>query len=175
MDSPGRVMYDFHTAQNEKNQQKTRKEGIGEAQITKRFYLADARFLVGLEGADAAFLRQLEAALRDPVWTLCLGRKSFPLSEPPYLPDGSLYAGPLEEALQRVTWLVRSRPRAWQSPEAEILRCVLEAPDGDSVQMDAPRDFSARQFDLRRLKQSSVPAGELPKYGPEGKPCISRD
>src|SRR5579862_7115194 len=89
VDAPGRAMRDYHTAQNVLRAG----GGLAETVLSTRHYLADARFLVGMEGTEVAFLEQLEAALHNPVWTLCLGRKSFPLSEPPYLPDGSIYAG----------------------------------------------------------------------------------
>ena len=49
--------------------------------VSRRFYLADAAFLVGLEGDDRTLLEKTHAALRDPVWPLALGRKSYVPSE----------------------------------------------------------------------------------------------
>ncbi|MBU1405405.1 MAG: type I-E CRISPR-associated protein Cas5/CasD, partial [Proteobacteria bacterium] len=51
---------------------KPSKDGV----VSQRFYLADAAFLVGLEGDDRVFLEKVHAALRNPVWPLALGRKS---------------------------------------------------------------------------------------------------
>ena len=66
--------------------------------VSPRYYLADACFLVGLEGEDEPLLRQLHQALRQPVWPLALGRKSFAPAGPVYLPDG-LVMQPLQAAL----------------------------------------------------------------------------
>jgi len=46
--------------------------------ISPRYYLADAAFLVGLEGDDRDLLERIQSALRAPVWPLALGRKAFP-------------------------------------------------------------------------------------------------
>lgn len=167
IDAPGRVMTDYHTAQ----EVLRAGGGIAPTVQSRRRYLADARFLVGLEGEDVAFLGQLERRLREPVWTLYLGRKSFPLSEPPYLPDGSLFAGRLEEAFAHVSWLAQRRRQS----QSEPLRCMIESATGEIVQMDAPRNFASRQFDLRRVTQNQVRVQDLPSCGSEGKPCISHD
>ena len=75
-------MRDYHTAQNVRRADPTK--GTQDTVLSERFYLADADFLVGLEG-DPAFLDMLDAALRRPVWPLFLGRKAFvptlPVSE----------------------------------------------------------------------------------------------
>jgi CRISPR system Cascade subunit CasD len=158
VDAPGRVMVDFHTAQNVLKAS----GGLQETVISNRFYLADARFMVGLESASLNLLRELETALRDPAWTLCLGRKSFPLAQPPYLPDDhdSLRLNTrLEDALQAAPWFrLRSRER----PPASV-RCVIEredssdgptTADGNAVVMtmgDLPLDFENRHFGLRRV------------------------
>ena len=44
--------------------------------VSPRHYLADADFLVGLEG-PLPLLRQIEEALNNPAWPLSLGRKSY--------------------------------------------------------------------------------------------------
>ena len=67
-------MRDYHTAQNVRRADTTKTPQ--ETVLSERFYLADADFLVGLEG-ERAFLERLDAALRSPVWVLSLGRKSF--------------------------------------------------------------------------------------------------
>lgn len=150
-DAPGRAATDFHTAQNV-----LRAGGSGTTTVTsRRHFLADARFLCGLEGEDLAFLRQLEIALHDPVWPLSLGRKSFPLTVPPFLPNGSVREQmTLEDAFQREPCL--ARPPRWQSPPFDDLRLVLETPDGPVMQQDLPEDFGARRFGLRRLRVTTV-------------------
>ena len=44
--------------------------------VSNRYYLADADFLVGLEG-EQEVLDAIRAALSNPRWPLFLGRKSF--------------------------------------------------------------------------------------------------
>ncbi len=150
-DAPGRAATDFHTAQN------VAKAGGGPTSTvtSRRHYLADARFLCGLEGADLALLHAIEAALKNPVWPLSLGRNSFPLTCPPYLQDGSVRQDmDLEKAFASVKWL--AHPRPWDERPAR-LRLVLEEPDGEVVQSDVPEDYAARRFGLRRLRVTTTP------------------
>lgn len=143
-DAPGRVATDFHTAQNV-----LRAGGSGTTTVTsRRHYIADARFLCGLEGENLALLRHIEDFLKDPVWPLSLGRRSFPLTLPPFLPGGSVRENvELKKALEEEPWRRLSR---WERPPVD-LRLVLETPDGPVVQQDAPEDFALRRFGLRRL------------------------
>lgn len=153
VDAPGRVMVDFHTAQNVLRAN----GGIQETVISNRFYLADARFMVGLESANLNLLSELEIALRDPGWTLCLGRKSFPLAQPPYLPHGydSLRRNTgLEDALLTTPWF-----RLWRGEKRPgTLRLLVEKGeeglDSSALVMtlgDNPLDFETRRFGLRRV------------------------
>lgn len=158
VDADGRAMVDFHTAQ-----EVIRAGGGGTSSVTsRRHFLADARFLAGLEGTDAdlPLLREIEAALRNPRWPLALGRKSFPLTLPPYLPEGSLREGlSLGEALSAEPWRVLTEGERNRPPAR--LRLVLEdAEHGTAVQADQPRDFAGRSFGLRRLKATSCPVRE---------------
>ena len=61
------------------------KDGV----VSQRFYLADAAFLVVLEGEDRALLERTHAALHNPVWPLALGRKSYVPSEPIWIENGA--------------------------------------------------------------------------------------
>lgn len=65
MDQPGTVMRDFHTAS----------FGKGHTQVTHRYYLGDAAFLVVLDGPED-LLSRIDAALRAPLRLLSLGRRS---------------------------------------------------------------------------------------------------
>lgn len=158
VDAPGRVMTDYHTAQ-----QVIRASGGGTSAVTsRRHYLADAHFLAGLEGEDAAFLGSLETALRSPVWPLSLGRKSFPLTLPPYLPDGSVREGvPLETALGREAWRPLLPLRPWEAAPTQ-LRVIVEASDGEAVQADRPLSFAGRRFGLRRSHTHILSGEHLP-------------
>ena len=123
--------------------------------VSPRYYLADAVFLVGLEGADIDLLERAHAAVRTPVWPLALGRKSFVPSQPVYLPGGVVET-PLEESLCKWPLL----------PEGAIvpggaLRGVLEDACEGSIRLDQPvAPFAARRFGPRFVKSVSlIPGG----------------
>lgn len=160
VDAPGRVMTDYQTAQ-----RVARAGGGSLANVTsRRHYLADARFLAGVCGHDAALLTQIEAALHDPVWPLALGRKAFALSLPPFLPGGSLRrALGLEAALSGESWLARSPwPAGRREKPPEMLRLLIEDAAGEAAMADQPLDFAARRFGLRRVRTRFIPSADLP-------------
>ncbi len=150
VDQEGSVAYDYHTAMDV-----LRADGSGtkDAEVSRRYYLADARFLVGLESEDLGLLRKLYTALRDPHWPLYLGRKAFVPGEPVWLPDGLRPHQSLMQALQTFPWLGPD----WQEPENE-LRLVLEQEDGPEVRNDQPISFAMRRFAPRRLRVTFAPA-----------------
>ena len=135
------------------------------AVLSNRHYLADADFLVGLESEDVAFLEQLEAALREPVWQLSLGRKSFLPSVPISLPNpGGLRDAPLREALELEPWPLQ--PRAWRpfrNESARRLRLVLETDFSGAPRPETRSDqplgaaFQERTFGLRPVLQDFTP------------------
>lgn len=118
--------------------------------MTWREYLADASFLVGLEG-EGELLRGLHRALANPARPLYLGRRGCLPSPPPYLPDG-LLPFPLEEALGY--WLAgRNLPRP--------VPLYLEGERGEVV-VDVPMDFAGRALAPRRVARATW----LPEEGP---------
>jgi len=116
IDAPGSVQVDYHTVGGTQHADGTNRNGdpYGVAEIggknrrtavTHRYYLADARFLVGLESGNYAFLEMLERALDSPRWPLSLGRRAFVPGEPIRLPDAppwgpGLQRGPVESVLK---------------------------------------------------------------------------
>lgn len=116
-----------------------------------RSYLADAAFLVGLESEDAAWLEQLQTALRRPVWPLFLGRKAFPPAEPIAFPEDALLPGDLSSVLAHAP-RIRSDPRSLDPRKR--MRALLEDPEGPIVRMDQPLSFAnrRRRFGLRRVR-----------------------
>ena len=154
-DQEGRVALDYHTAQN------VWREGADAGTVvSNRYYLADARFLVGLECEDRAWLEALEAALRDPRWPLFLGRKSFTPSVPVALSSSGLREGDCESVLRSAPWYVFSRQEQKRETEkqarqeAASLRLVLETkePAHGVAKNDVPRDFARRNFGVRYLR-----------------------
>jgi CRISPR system Cascade subunit CasD len=124
----------------------------GRTVVSPRFYLADAVFLVGLEGGDLDWLTRLHQALKQPVWPLALGRKSFVPASPVYLPDG-LVDQPLEQALQSYASIHHPRP-------AGRLRLVLENHREGKVRLDQPvAPFAQRRFGPRFVITTDCIAG----------------
>ena len=106
-DREGIVARDFHTAQ----QVLKASGGIKNTEPSNRYYLADAAFLVGLEGDDLTLLQSIHAALRDPVWPLYLGRKAFVPGEPVWREDGLQPDTDLRAALATVSLATAPRSK----------------------------------------------------------------
>lgn len=130
---------------------KPSKDGV----VSQRFYLADAAFLVGLEGDDRALLDKAHAALRNPLWPLALGRKSYVPSEPVWL-EGGVQDAPLREALARWPWI--TSPRKWEEPPEKLL-ISFESEDGSgTLKMDQPlSSFAERRFGVRFVRSEWLP------------------
>lgn len=147
IDQAGVIRRDFHTA------------GMGgvykvsggvktDLVISNRYYLADAKFLVGLEG-DATLLTELQAALQHPVWTLFLGRKAFIPAERIWLPDG-LQPTNLIDTLSRYPWL-------GSGSQPEYLRVLVDDPAGTIMRNDYPVSFAQRRFLPRHVTSLTIP------------------
>lgn len=145
VDAPGRVLVDYHTAQRVARAD----GGIAGTMQSWRYYLSDARFLVGLESGDVHFLASLEAALRDPVWPLCLGRKSFVPSLPIHLAPSGLRQASLKNALREEPW--RRVHQDERTPQFLPLHLESSEPGNGPAMGDVPLDFKNRRFGLRHL------------------------
>lgn len=130
------------------------KQDLDRTVVSPRYYLADAVFLVGLEG-DRALLESIHHALRQPVWPLALGRKSFVPSAPVYLPEGLVDSG-LMQALSDGPCLVEQKPRN------DGYRMLLEDVSEGTVRFDQPvAPFAQRLFGPRFVKSIKLPVGEV--------------
>ncbi len=141
VDQEGALLRDYHTAQ----EVYRAKGGVKPTELSTRYYLGDACFLVGLEG-DPTLLSVLHAALRDPVWALYLGRRAFPPGEPLWLADG-LREGELLEALATYPWL-KGQPKTYP-----LVRMVIEDRSGNEIRPDQPLSFAPRRYAPRRVVQ----------------------
>jgi CRISPR system Cascade subunit CasD len=123
--------------------------------VSQRFYLADAAFLVGLECNERTLLERLHAALRDPVWPLALGRKSYVPSESIWMEVG-LQDAPLLDVLARWPWIAAQR--IWEE-RPEMLLVSFESEDGSGVlKMDQPlSSFAERRFGARFVRSEWIP------------------
>lgn len=135
----GMLQKDYHTVQD-----KMRNDGSKiNTTLSDRYYVADADYLVGLEGEET-LLHRLDAALQTPHWQLYLGRKSFIPSHPIRMGVVDL---PLRSALEQSVYERRGR----KDPPRQ-LRLVLEAVDGADIRQDVPLDWLSRRFGRRTVK-----------------------
>ena len=155
-DQEGILLRDFQTVKAKKNEIYGPDKDM--SYVTQRYYLADAVFLVGLEG-DRVQLENIQNALRNPARPLYLGRRSCP-------PSGKLIVGiaelPLEEALQSCPMLTKKKAGA-------AVRMVTEVA-GDSecgrFIRDQPVSFSqrVRRFTFRKVKEVSFSYPPLKRW-----------
>ena len=124
IDGESSLLVDFHTAKSKDT-----------SYVTYRHYLQDAMFLAGLESSDKAFLNELEAALRHPVYPLYLGRRSCPPTLPLCL---GIRQGDVLEAL-------RTEPPLTQRNRPKRMEIVADAAPTDVAAVprrDLPTSFS---------------------------------
>lgn len=118
--------------------------------VSPRYYLADAAFLVGLEG-DRGLLEGIHEALRRPVWPLALGRKSFVPGVPVHV-SGGLVESALQEALTGWPLLEGSKGGS--------LRFVLEDDADGAIRLDQPvAPYAERRFGPRFVKSFMYAVG----------------
>ncbi len=143
VDQEGSLLVDFHTAKSEKTNY-----------VTKRYYLADAIFLVGLESEDRPFLEQLDRALRSPAYPLFLGRRSCPPTQPICL--GIRETG-LKEALLEQELLV-PKWRSRRAGKCRIVEDALPKERGVVPRKDLAVSFNPvqRQFAYRAVREFSA-------------------
>lgn len=158
----GLVQCDYHTVMDSIKSSGSK----GDTVISQRYYIADADYLVGLEGVgkaspeeNRAKLEGLDAALESPYWQLYFGRKSF-------VPSRLVHIGivdlPLEEALKQHPYEQRNRRKL-----PKELRYVLEVTDSLDVRQDVPLDWQKRLFGSRCVQTKY--------YDVEVTPCISQN
>lgn len=171
VDRPGRVDCDYQTAggshrQGDRYGVAKANRAAPETVTSQRYYLADASFLVGLEGGDRPLLCHLHEAVARPVWPLYLGRKSYVPSRPVFVPDG------VEDATLRDALV--SYPIAdelWRRGPDDAVRLVLEVAygaAGGEVHTDVPLSFHDRTFADRTVRQESVPRSQFTRKGGGG-------
>ena len=164
IDREGYIIRDFHTAGKDGYVGSDGKVKTRNLITSTRYYLADAMFLVGLEGDSDLLLKKIQEALQHPKWILFLGRKSCAPSRPPYLKDG-FFPQSLEEAIEHYPWLGQSKSEYDSIKQG--LRFVYDEPkDGDELHNDLPTNFARNQrhFQPRQTKTMFI---SRPKFKPE--------
>ncbi|MFF5257153.1 type I-E CRISPR-associated protein Cas5/CasD [Streptomyces leeuwenhoekii] len=161
IDQPGTRVRDFHKAQHA--------ESGRVMPLSERYYLADAVFVAGVEGAKE-LIGQLHQALRAPCFLPYLGRRSCPPAQP-LLFEGSLSDGPLEEALraapwQASRWYIRQFDRIGTGDEQ--LDLLMDCPADETPDFslrDTPVTFDPRhrQYTMRGVRTEHV---KVPAHDP---------
>ena len=150
IDKPGKIIVDFHTARRLKKivpgvslHELYTPKNIDRTYVTRRYYLEDAEFLVGLEG-DAEHLKILDAAVNAPFFPLFLGRRSCP-------PTGRISLGLKDLSLRRALM---------DEPGKSLSYSFVFDTDNVSVarQRDVPIGFSQRhrKFAYRYVEHKTM-------------------
>ncbi|MGW5351046.1 type I-E CRISPR-associated protein Cas5/CasD [Streptomyces sp. NPDC004031] len=156
IDQPGTHIRDFHKARHLVTDKTM--------PLSDRFYLADAVFVAGVEGA-AELIHRLYEAVREPVWLPYLGRRACPPSAP--LDLGVRDDVPLGEALRQAPWQASPWYRE-RIGTPEELTVLVDCPPGDTPDLsfrDVPFAFDPRH---RRYGLRGVVSGAVPLPSPEG-------
>jgi len=171
VDREGIIERDYHTTQNVP----TTLGGGHRTIVSNRYYLADAVFLIVLEG-DPKLLTKLHAAVQHPHWPLFFGRKAFVPARP--LVASGRDSGPLsavglvnerlDVVLAEHRWLelstdtLRQEARKIERGEAITLRTVVDChatSPGAEPRRDHPVSFVRGD---RRFATRSVCLEQLP-------------
>lgn len=160
IDREGQILYDFHTTLNVLKANASgiiTKSKLGNV-ISRRFYIADACFLVGLEGDDIKLFKSILQSLNFPKWPLFLGRKSFLPTSPIDL-NGNVINKPLIDVMKTFPWLGRDKDNPPDS-----LRLVYESESNEGEpRLDVPISFKARKFKNRNASTLFIPFESLLK------------
>jgi CRISPR system Cascade subunit CasD len=155
-DRPGVLMKDYQTAGCASSDTISKADGANSKDgiVSKRYYLADAAFLVALEG-ESSLLETLQSALKNPVWALSLGRKSYLPSDEIWVQDG-LQEGSLVEVISQWPWICSLRHNE-RYPDHLLLS--RDSENGEGVfRMDQPiSNFTLRKFGARIVKSEWIP------------------
>ncbi len=128
--------------------------GAGGTVVSPRQYLADADFLVGLEG-DVCLLRLVADGLRAPVWPISLGRKSYVPAAPVMAPAVDPRAAPIRAGGLLEVLAGFREPEVRLGEEMRTpQRFVVDAPLETAAERrpDVPLSFERREFGVRGVK-----------------------
>lgn len=145
IDLPGIKLNDFQITQ------------MGEkfnSNLSKRIYLSDAIFLVGVGSTDIEYLEKIERALKHPQYAIFLGRRSCPPTQPLVLGirNMEIYQSLLDENWLVPAWRQKS---LFRYSNNLYLRIVMDGAQGNAIKKDKPISFSPfkREYGYRYLKE----------------------
>jgi len=155
-DRPGVIRADYHTIGGGYTRpmlltaegKPKKSSGRPHTEVTRRFYLYDASFLVAVRAAPE-IIDRLAQAVQNPYWPIFLGRKSCPPSRPPFEGVGD-YAS-LETALREWPY------RAIRVKETLVaLRAVVETSPSEGVRRRDEIESRSRRTFLPRYTRDML-------------------
>lgn len=166
IDQQGIMRYDYQTAQDVIAADQSK---VHPTTVSRRYYLSDAVFLVGLEGEDRRFLESIHQSVMRPYWPLFLGRKGY-LPSPGVFLENGLHEEPLPEAL-KFRFLGRDWPVDEDGKEPESIKLPVSVENRESTEgslrMDQPLgSFVERRFGARLVIPGSVEVKRVPEPTP---------
>ncbi len=130
-DRPGLLLKDYQTIQ-----------GPWGTQLSDRYYLFDATFLIAVQSNDTALIEQLANGVQNPIWPIFLGRKSCPLCRPPFAGTGDYPT--MKAALESIPIV------ASQEGNTVKIRVVMECAPGEGTRRRDEIDSRSRRTFLPR-------------------------
>jgi len=160
VDCPPLKMSDYHTVKNSRLDYTSLKSA--ETIQTWREYLLDAKYTIAVgatEGA-AVSLDDIALALRKPVFTPFLGRRSCPLGRPLF--EAMVEAGTAKDALQAIPVSLVKEGGDRQPERLPHLTLYTEELENGAVSLhlrDKPIPGRRRQFAVRQVNIISIQQG----------------
>lgn len=144
-DRPGLLLRDYQTIQ-----------GPWGTQLSDRFYLCDAAFLVVVQSDQPVLIEQLAHAVQEPVWPYFLGRKSCPPARPPFAGVGEYTS--MQAALESISF-----SPANQNGFAQVRAVVESTPAAGVLRRDEIDSRSRRTYQPRFTQNLLLKVLTLPE------------
>lgn len=146
-DKEGVLLKDFHTVQ---------VTGEKHPEVSYRYYLSDAVFLVALGSDDKSLLESIASALQKPVYPLYLGRKSCS----PTLP---IVLGVKDEDILTA---LKTEPYLYKNSHRKSVRISYEVTSGGAMVQDIPLSFSQlhRKHGWRMKREELLAVDSNPEH-----------
>lgn len=146
-DKEGVLLKDFHTVQ---------VTGEKHPEVSYRYYLSDAVFLVALGSDDKSLLESIASALQNPVYPLYLGRKSCS----PTLP---IVLGVKDEDILTA---LKTEPYLYKNSHRKSVRISYEVTSGGAMVQDIPLSFSQlhRKHGWRMKREELLAVDSNPEH-----------
>lgn len=154
IDAPGILSKDFQTTR-KPTSSRSKKD---EQEVSDRYFLQDAVFMVGLQSEDLGMLEDLEWALKHPAFDLFAGRKSFVLNDDFLI--GVKEDATIEDVFGSLKWQGDGHVLSGAPLDLEVIMDDDGNGNDPIVLNDYPLSFDLnhREWSARRVNRSWIPA-----------------